>query len=313
MTKEIHLVDPDIHAMIRESVTTAGLRLRDSPEGVSALVTENRDIDEKMLEAAGEKLEAIFVLDPGTAKVSETFVPVHYLGNLALLGVAEHTVMLMLALAKRLPWILDKTGKRQWTPDKPEPTLTTQRGYCYNWVELQDFGMLGGRTVGLVGLGYIGKATAEILSGFSAKVLYYKPNRLAPEEEAALGVEWRELETLLGESDFVSLHHRFVDGPDGNDKQFGTEFFGRMKPTAFFINTARGRMVDEDALFEAIDSGRIAGAGLDVFRYEPLPDDHPFFRLPPEKMILTPHLGGVPMKDAADVVARQIFDVLEQE
>ncbi len=159
-------------------------------------------------------------------------------------------------------------------------------------------------------MGYIGKATAKILNGFSAKVLYYKPNRLPPAEEAALGVEWRELESLLDQSDFVSLHHRFVDGSDGNDEQFGAEAFGRMKPTAFFINTARGRMVDEDGLAEAIESGRIAGAALDVFRYEPLPDNHPFFRLPPEKMILTPHLGGVPMTDAADAVTRQIVEAL---
>jgi phosphoglycerate dehydrogenase-like enzyme len=108
----------------------------------------------------------------------------------------------------------------------------------------------------------------------------------------------------------VSLHHRFVDGPEGNDKQFGAEAFARMKPTAFFINTARGRMVDEDALGEAIRTDQIAGAGLDVFRYEPLPEDHPFFDLPPEKMILTPHLGGVPMKDAADSVTREIVGTL---
>jgi phosphoglycerate dehydrogenase-like enzyme len=83
-----------------------------------------------------------------------------------------------------------------------------------------------------------------------------------------------------------------------------------MKPTAIFINTARGSMVDEDALAEAIRSGQIAGAGLEVFRYEPLPEGHPFFGLPPEKMILTPHLGGVPMKDAADAVTREIVETL---
>ena len=70
MTKDIHLVDPDIHATIRESLATTGLALSDSPDGVSALVTQDRDIDEKLLEAAGEKLEAIFVLEPGTAKVA---------------------------------------------------------------------------------------------------------------------------------------------------------------------------------------------------------------------------------------------------
>jgi phosphoglycerate dehydrogenase-like enzyme len=87
----------------------------------------------------------------------------------------------------------------------------------------------------------------------------------------------------------------------------------RSKPMAFLINTARGRMVDEDALGEAIRTGQIAGAGLDVFRYEPLPEEHPFFGLPPEKMILTPHLGGVPMKDAADAVTHEIVETLKHD
>jgi phosphoglycerate dehydrogenase-like enzyme len=263
-----------------------------------------------MLEAAGENLKAVFLLEPGAAQIAKTNIPVHPIGNPALLGVAEHTVLFMLALAKRLPWILEKTRKKEWLPDRSKPTLTNQKEYTYNWVDLKDFGVLGGRTVGFVGLGYIGKATARILKGFSANMIYYKPKRLPKTEEIELGVEWRELDDLLEQSDYVSLHHRFVEGPEGNDKQFGSEAFRRMKRTAFFINTARGRMVDEDALCDAIASGQIAGAALDVFRYEPLPDDHPFFSLPEEKMILTPHLGGVPMKEAAEATARGIVDLL---
>jgi phosphoglycerate dehydrogenase-like enzyme len=119
-----------------------------------------------------------------------------------------------------------------------------------------------------------------------------------------------DLDTLLQQSDYVSLHHRFVEGAEGNDEQFGRHAFGLMKPTAFFVNTARGRMVDEEALCDAIEAGDIAGAALDVFRYEPLPRDHRFFSLPPERMILTPHLAGVPMRDAADTVVRQIASVV---
>ena len=311
MTIDIYLADPDIHPMVLESLRAADLNLCDSPSGVSALVTQDRDVDEPLFEAAGDPLQAVFLLEPGSAKIVNAPVPVHSIGNSALLGVAEHTVLLMLALAKRVPWILEKTTKQEWLPDRSKPILTNQKDYTYNWVGLEDFGMLGGRTVGLVGLGYIAKATAKILMGFSAHVIYYKPNRLPSTEEAELGVLWRKLDVLLEQSDYVSLHHRFFEGPDGNDKQFGSDEFQRMKPTAFFINTARGRMVDEDALAEAIRSGRIAGAALDVFRYEPLPDDHPFFGLPAEKMILTPHLGGVPMKDAAEAVAREIVETLD--
>ena len=312
MTTDIYLVDQDIHPTVVESLRAADFDLCDSPTGVSAFVTQDRDVDERLLEAAGDQLQAVFLLEPGSARIVDTPVPVHSIGNSALLGVAEHTVLLMLALAKRLPWILDKTKNKEWLPDRSKPILTDQKNYTYNWVNLKDFGMLGGRTVGLVGLGYIGKATARILKGFSARVVYYKPKRLSSTEEAELGVQWRDLDKLLEQSDYVSLHHRFFEGSYGNDKQFGSEAFQRMKRTAFFINTARGRMVDEDALSEAIRSGQIAGAALDVFRYEPLPEDHPFFGLPAEKMILTPHLGGVPMKDAAEAVTREMVGILDR-
>jgi phosphoglycerate dehydrogenase-like enzyme len=315
MITDIFLVDPDIHPLVRESLGAAelGLRLRNRPEGASAFVTEDRDVDKQMLEAAGRALRAIFLLEPGSAEIAKSRVPVHRIGNPALLGVAEHTVLLMLALAKRLPWILEKTRSKAWLDDRSKPVLTDQKKYTYNWVGLKEFGLLGGRTVGLVGLGYIAKATARILRGFSSNVIYYKPKRLSKAEEADLGVEWRELDDLLERSDYVSLHHRFVEGPDGNDKQFDSDAFRRMKRTAFFINTARGRMVDEDALCEAVRSGHIAGAALDVFRYEPLPDYHPFFDLPSEKVILTPHVGGVPVKEAAEAVAREIVETLAKE
>jgi phosphoglycerate dehydrogenase-like enzyme len=292
------------------AVGPAQLNLSDSPTGASAFLTQERDVDGAMLEAAGAKLQAIFLLEPGSAKIADTSVPVHSLPNLALTGVAEHTVLLMLALAKRLPWVLERTREKRWSPNASAPALTNQRDYSYNWVDLQEFGMLAGQTVGLVGLGYIGKATARLLGGFSCKVIYHKPSRLTETEEAELDVEWREFEDLLEESDFVSLHHRFFEGPEGNDKQFSFGAFQKMKRTAFFINTARGRMVDEDALCKAIESGWIAGAALDVFRYEPLPEDHPFFGLPAEKMILTPHLGGMPVMNAAAAITRTIVETL---
>jgi phosphoglycerate dehydrogenase-like enzyme len=310
MKKNLYLADPDIHPMVLDSLREAGLNLILSPGGATAILTQEREVGEDELEAARESLRAIFLLEPGSAKLADAAVPVYSLPNLALTGVAEHTVLLMLALAKRLPWILEKTRIKAWSPATPAPALTTQRKYAYNWVDLREFGMLAGSTVGLVGLGYIGKATARLLSAFSCKVVYYKPRRLSFDQEADLNVEWRDFEDLLRDSDYVSLHHRFFEGPDGNDKQFDDDAFRKMKKTAFFINTARGRMVDEEALCRAIESHWIAGAGLDVFRYEPLPEDHPFFRLPAEKMILTPHLGGVPVKDAAAAAASQILDIL---
>ncbi len=80
--------------------------------------------------------------------------------------------------------------------------------------------------------------------------------------------------------------------------------FDLMKPTAYLINTARGRLVDEEALADALSSGTIAGAGLDVFRYEPLPPDHPFFALAGSRLILTPHVAGAPIAEAWRTIAR---------
>ena len=311
MTTRIHVVDPGIHASVLDSLGAhTELHLQDSPNGAAALVTQNVPVSRTSLDTAGDALTAIFVLEPGTAEIASTSVPIHAIENPALMGVAEHAILMMLALAKRLPWVLEKTRRGEWSVDKSQPALTTQTDYCYNWIDLETFGTLSGRTIGLVGLGYIGQATARMLRGFAARVIYHTRTRLPADTEAALGVTWCSLDTLLEESDYVSLHHRFVDGPGGNDAQFGADAFRRMRRTACLINTARGRLVDEDALCHAIESGEIAGAALDVFRYEPLPSDHPFFRVPPEKLILTPHLAGVPMLDATGTVTRRIVEML---
>jgi phosphoglycerate dehydrogenase-like enzyme len=312
MKVPVFVADSGIHASVLECLASdaSGLELLDSAVGAAALITQSTDLDASLLEAAGDRLEAIVLLEPAAAEVGEATVPVHRIDNPALTGVAEHTVLLMLALSMRLPWIFEQTGRQAWAPGTAEPSLTNQRDYAYNWVGLDSFGMLAGSTVGLVGLGTIGKATARMLAGFSANVVYTKRTRLSDAEEVELGVGWRTLDQLLEESDYVSLHHRFVDGDDGNDKEFGAEAFRRMKSTAFFINTARGRMVDEDALCDALESGQIAGAALDVFRYEPLPAHHRFFDMPSDRLILTPHLAGVPMNDGANTVVRQICAIL---
>ncbi len=311
MTKAIYVADPSIHPFVLEALAAcAELRVQDAPKDAAALVTKNVDVDRALIDAVGSSLEAIFVLEPGSAEVANAGVPIHAIENPALIGVAEHAVLLMLALAKKLPRVLEQTRRGEWAPGMPEPTMTDQTAYSYNWIDLERFSSLSGKTIGLVGLGYIGLATARMLKAFSASVVYHKRTRLPVADEVAVGVEWRSLGGLLEESDFVSLHHRFVEGPDGNDGQFGADAFRRMKPTACFVNTARGRLVDEDALFQALESAEIAGAALDVFRYEPLRADHPFFRVNPDTLIITPHLAGLPMRDAADTVTRRIAATL---
>jgi lactate dehydrogenase-like 2-hydroxyacid dehydrogenase len=140
------------------------------------------------------------------------------------------------------------------------------------------------------------------------RVIYTQRKGHDPQLEQDLGVRYRSLDELLAQSDFVSLHHRFDDSPAGNDRQFGAAEFARMKPTAYFINTARGRLVDEDALASAIQNGQIAGAGLDVFRYEPLPPEHPFFALAGERLLLTPHVAGAPIAEAWQTIAEELVE-----
>jgi glyoxylate reductase len=142
-----------------------------------------------------------------------------------------------------------------------------------------------GKTIGLIGAGRIGQATARRARGFGMKILYWGPRRKL-EAERELGMEYVTLERLLAESDFVSMHPSLNAETRHmiSDKQFAM-----MKPNAFVINTARGALINEKALMRALKSKKIAGAGLDVFEHEP--------KLPPalkamKNVVLTPHLGS---------------------
>jgi phosphoglycerate dehydrogenase-like enzyme len=310
------LADPAIRAeqitAIRERLP-AGWSLVDTPEGAAAILTENVDVTPAMVGAAGAGLHLIARLDTGSAKApQDAGVPVIDLPNTALFGVAEQTILLMMALSRQLLDVTARTQAQAWLPERSAPILTDQRRYTYNWIGLQEFGVLYRKTLGIVGLGLIGRAVAQRARAFGMKLLYTQRTRLDPAAEQALGVQWRGLDDLLAASDFVSLHHRFQEGPEGNDKQIGARELALMKPTAYLINTARGRLVDEDALVAALQSGQIAGAGLDVFRYEPLPPDHPFFTLAGPRLILTPHVAGTPMVEAWRTIAEELVEILHE-
>jgi glyoxylate reductase len=164
-----------------------------------------------------------------------------------------------------------------------------------------------GATLGLIGMGGVGRAAAKRASGFSMRVLYYDPRRVEAADEAALGLTWVPLEELLAEADFVSLHARLT--PETRHMMAERELF-RMKPTAFLVNTARGPLVDEQALVRALAERRIAGAGLDVFEHEPRP--HPALLGMPN-VVVTPHVGsGVVAVRArmADIAASNIIAIL---
>ncbi|MFB6089779.1 MAG: 2-hydroxyacid dehydrogenase [Halobellus sp.] len=148
-------------------------------------------------------------------------------------------------------------------------------------------------TLGIVGLGDIGTATARRGAGFGMDVLYTsrsrKPDREAELEAVGLDATYVDLDELLAASDFVSLHVPLTDETDG---LIGAAEFERMRDDAVLVNTARGEVVDTEALDEALEADRIARAGLDVTDPEPLPADHRLLRHAPEKLVVTPHIGS---------------------
>jgi phosphoglycerate dehydrogenase-like enzyme len=152
---------------------------------------------------------------------------------------------------------------------------------------------LGDCAVGLVGFGDIAKATALRLKAFGCVVYYYAPHRRLKEEEENFGVQYIELDMLAEMADIVSIHAAVTPRTKG---MINAAFLRKMKPTAFIVNTARGEIVDNAALREALITGTIAGAAFDTLYPEPTPKDHPLVDLPDncrDKVVLAPHLGGI--------------------
>ncbi len=182
-------------------------------------------------------------------------------------AVAEHALGLMLAVLRQIVRFDGDTRAGSgwaWDPDRQD-TL----------------GEICGRTVGLVGYGAVPALLVPILTAMGARVLYTARN---PRAHAT--AEWRSLDALLAESDIVSLHIPL--GPE-TAGLLDAQRLARMKPGAILVNTARGGLVDEVALLEALASGRLAGAGLDVFAVEPLPPGHPLMTRP--NVVLAPHVA----------------------
>ncbi len=183
------------------------------------------------------------------------------------IAVAEATIGLMLMLEKRIKHNEAKLRRGEWAQ-------RADRG---------DF--LFGKTVGLVGLGRVGTHVARRLANWDARLLASDPYA-SPDHARSLGVRLTDLATLLTEADVVSLHCTLTDETRG---LIGEKELRRMKPTALFINTARGEVMDEEAVARAVQEGWIAGAAIDAFSVEPLPLASPLRRADPERMILTPH------------------------
>lgn len=174
---------------------------------------------------------------------------------------------LILGLARRIPWEDRNVRAGDW-----QKTVGVS---------------VEGKTLGIAGLGNLGGRMAEIGKAFGMEVIAWSQN-LTQDRCDELGVEKVSKEDLLKRSDFITVHLILSDRSRGT---FRAEDLALMKPTAYIVNTSRGPIIDEDALVAALETGAIAGAGIDVFSVEPLPADHAFRRL--ENAIVTPHLGYV--------------------
>lgn len=214
-------------------------------------------------------------------------VPVFYAPGRNAESVADLTILLILAQARKLIKTdrLLKTGK-------------VEINSADEFAQLHDLlkgTELGRSTVGIIGLGQIGSLVAQRLRGFGARILFCDPNVTAKKGKT-VGGEKTDLETLIRNSDFVSIHARAT--PE-TFRMIGKEQLSWMKPTAHLINTARSAIIDEDALFEAIKNGALAGAALDVHSREPVGSENRFLQF--DNVTVTPHIGG----NTTDVIYRQ--------
>ncbi len=200
-------------------------------------------------------------------------IPVANAGGANDVAVAEHTVMVGLALLKSLFWADAHTRAGEW------PQMAVSSVGCVE---------LAGRTWGLVGFGRIGREVARRLKGFGCRILYFDVVPAPREVEEELSVERRDLDTLLRESDVVSLHVPLTEKTKG---LIDSEALAKIGSAGYLINVARGEVVDEEALVEALRLKKLKGAAIDVFSEEPPPASHPLFGL--DNVIVTPHVAGV--------------------
>jgi phosphoglycerate dehydrogenase-like enzyme len=214
-------------------------------------------------------------------------IPVANLTRLSSQSSADHITALILALARNLLTAHRQVVGRRDPAQTPAFAKDPPRNK-FNWTGIRGFRILARSTIGLIGLGENSGFVARRMRDMGARVLYFKRTRLSPQEESQYGgVSYAQLDELLAQADFVSLH---VPYGKETEKFAGRAFFSKMKPGAYLINSARGGIVDEEALYESLKSGHLAGAALDVYRYEPVPPDCPLLEL--ENVLWTPHISG---------------------
>ena len=227
---------------------------------------------------AGAKLRAIATFSVGYDHIdvkaaSRRGIVIGYTPEVLTRATADLTMALMLALFRRITEGDHIIRKNKWkTIFGPDEFLGAD---------------LYGRSLGIFGMGRIGKAMAKRSSGFEMKILYHNRKRLARSEERKLGAKYVSLVELFRRSDVISIHSPYTPKTHGI---VNLRLLKKMKKTAFLINTARGKIVNEKDLIYALKKGIISGAGLDVFWNEPISGTHPFAKM--KNVVIMPHSGS---------------------
>jgi glyoxylate reductase len=244
-------------------------------DGVLTLLTDR--VDDEFLDRAGSQLKVVSNFAVGfdnidVAACTKRGIPIGNTPGVLTETTADLAWALLMAAARRLP----------------EADHYVRAGKWKTWGPMLLMGPdVHGATLGIVGFGRIGQAVARRARGFGMRVLYHDPHRVSPAVEAEYHAEYRTLEGILPESDFVSLHVNLSPQTKG---LINAERLGWMKRTAILVNTSRGPVVDSMALVDALRDGVIAGAGLDVTDPEPLPADHPLVGL--DNCLVVPHIAS---------------------
>lgn len=248
-------------------------------DGILSLLSDR--IDAEVCDAAGKGLRVVSNFAVGynnidVAELSRRGIAVGNTPDVLTDATADIAVALLLAVARNLPQGQMDVRNGKWATWEP-----------LGWMGIDLAGGDEPRTVGIIGMGRIGHAVAKRLHfGWGMKVVYTSRGP-KPEIDAELGASRVELDALLGQSDFVSVH---VPLNDETRNLIGARQFSKMRPTSILVNTARGEVVDQDAMVAALNERRIFGAGLDVCTPEPIAPDHPLANL--DNCLLVPHIGS---------------------
>lgn len=298
-----------------EELASVGANLRSAhsldvrPLGESAAMTDSCAIifrrgrfDASLLKSAPQlKLlqrigESPHMIDLDAAR--SRGIHVSCLPRRTLAHVAEHVLLLMLALSRNL---LAADHAVRNSADAPGKAGSV----AYNWAAVAEISPLAGRTLGIIGLGEIGQLLARRARALDMRVVFTDRKAISEDRLPRSDIQQLELQDLLLVSDFVSIH---VPPLPGGTPLIGASQLRLMRPTAYLINAARGALLDEDALYDALVAGRLAGAGLDVHAREPRGLGDRFAELP--NVVLTPHLAGGSRKGVLEEIAA-VFDNIQ--